>query len=120
MAKLLVRPQAIAVDLVNTSTNTIVFISVKATSRQSDSFDSRVTVGQGQYRNVVASGWRSTSMTKDLCDYETHPTLPRYGTDLVQTRRLTFNFWVGVKHRVACYNAQRATSNDTKWAHADL
>ena len=35
MAKLLVRPQAMEVDLVNTSTNTIVFINVKATTRQS-------------------------------------------------------------------------------------
>src|SRR6185503_12356989 len=50
------------------------------------SFASRGTVGRGQYRNAAASGRRCASLTKQYCSCETHPTLPRYGTDLVQPR----------------------------------
>ena len=48
-------------DLVNTLTNTIVFINVKATARQNaTALNSRVALGWGQYRNAVASGPRLT------------------------------------------------------------
>ena len=50
-------------------------------------FASKVTVGQGQYRNAVASGRRCASLIEE---YRIHPTLPRYGTDIIQVRILTF------------------------------
>jgi len=50
-------------------------------------FASKVTVGQGQYRNAVASGRRCASLIEE---YRIHPTLPRYGTDIIQAPILTF------------------------------
>src|SRR6185503_1216056 len=47
---------------------------------------SKVTVGPGQYRNAVASGRCWASITEEYRSYKNHPTLPRYGTDIIQVR----------------------------------
>ena len=49
--------------------------------------NSAVVLGRGQYRNAVASG-RAVRRTLMLLDGQRDPTLPRYGTDLVQVRPL--------------------------------
>jgi hypothetical protein len=45
-----------------------------------------IFVAMSQYRNAVASGW-----VRDLGPQnQAHPTLPRYGTDFIATRMVTF------------------------------
>ena len=69
---------------------------IEATLRQHETVNEAVvtlrptsdtTLGQGQYRNAVASGRHDISTLRSS-DAQPDPTLPRYGTDPVQARHL--------------------------------
>ena len=49
-----------------------------------------ITLGSGQYRNAVASVVGSCLNSLRISDARDDPTLPRYGTDRLQARFLTF------------------------------
>src|SRR5689334_17517912 len=101
MAKLLVRPQAMVVELVNTSTNTSVFINVKATANKTASALTHCWIRSEPPRG---SGWVRSQRDGRLSGYG--PT--RYREVVLTVSKQ--GSWI----LVACYNAQRATSNDTK------
>jgi hypothetical protein len=69
---------------------------------------SKGIVGYSQYRNAVASGRTSASQFAKNIVFEADPTLPRYGTDLLQVLILTFeaNLHQGANERISTQNTQ--------------